>query len=45
MSVHSNVPGVKKEVLYAGKGPSPDFVKNSKVISLLIVHYYTMGPL
>ena len=31
MALTSSVPGVKKDILYGGKGPPPDYVKNSKV--------------
>lgn len=31
MALTSSVPGVKKDILYGGKGPPPNYVKNSKV--------------
>lgn len=31
MAAITQVPGVRKNVLYGGKGPPPQFLKNSKV--------------
>lgn len=42
MALISSVPGVKKQVLYGGKGDPPEFKKNSKVILVFFWGRYNL---